>query len=122
MSSQPVSAWCPGPEPHLGRTGRGSPYLKSVLGEAASSADAPTPSSARATGASPDASVSRKTQVAVAESILVTVRNLLADPTRQHDAVGPEFYDHRIGPERHQRNHIHKLETLGYPVTLNPAA
>jgi hypothetical protein len=60
--------------------------------------------------------------VAVAESILVTVRNLLADPTRQHDAVGPEFYDHRIGPERHQRNHIHKLETLGYTVTLNPAA
>ena len=60
--------------------------------------------------------------MAVAESILVTVRNLLADPTRLRDAVGPEFYDHRIGPERHQRNHIHKLETLGYTVTLNPAA
>ena len=117
-----VSIWCPGPEPHLGRTGKGNPFLKASLARPPPQPHAPTPSSARATGASPDVSVSRNAQVAVAGSILVTVRKLLADPARQHDTVGPEFYDHRIGPERHQGNHIHKLETLGYTVTLNPAA
>jgi len=57
-------------------------------------------------------------KVAVARSILVIVRNLLADPTRRYDDIGPKFYDNRIGPERRKRTHIRQLESLGYTVTL----
>src|ERR1035437_4167542 len=139
MSSQPVSAWCPPgvrlvstwcpPGVHLvswSRTSprqnrQGQPLPQSVLGEAASSAARTnTFLGARYRRLAPRIG-KQKGQVAVAGAMLVTVRKLLADPTRQHDAVGPEFYDHRIGPERHQRNHIRKLETLGYTVTLNAA-
>jgi transposase len=58
----------------------------------------------------------------VARSILVIVWNLLADPTRRCDDIGPEFYDNRIGPERRKRNHIRQLESLGYTVTLTEVA
>ena len=105
-----------------GKTGKGNPYLKSVLGEAAASAartntflGARYRRLARRIG-------KQKAQVAVARSILVIVWNLLADPTRRYHDIGPEFYDNRIGPERRKRNHIRRLEALGYTVTLTPAA
>ena len=105
-----------------GKTGKGNPYLKSVLGEAAASAartntflGARYRRLARRLG-------KQKAQVAVARSILVIVWNLLADPTRRYHDIGPEFYDNRIGPERRKRNHIRQLEALGYTVTLTPAA
>ena len=124
MSSQPVSAWCPpgvlvqnltSAEPARATPPSKRPWRGRLLSRTHQHLGARYRRLARRIG-------KQKGQVAVAGSILVTVRKLLADPTRQHDAVGPEFYDHRIGPERHQRNHIHKLETLGYTVTLNPAA
>jgi len=105
-----------------GKTGKGNPYLKSVLGEAAASAGrtntflgARYRRLARRIG-------KQKAQVAVARSILVIVWNLLADPTRRYDDLGPEFYDNRIGPERRKRNHIRQLESLGYTVTLTEVA
>jgi transposase len=105
-----------------GKTGKGNPYLKSVLGEAAASAartntflGARYRRLARRIG-------KQKAQVAVARSILVIVWHLLADPTRRYHDIGPEFYDNRIGPERRKRNHIRQLEALGYTVTLTPAA
>lgn len=105
-----------------GKTGKGNPYLKSVLGEAAASAGrtntflgARYRRLARRIG-------KQKAQVAVARSILVIVWNLLADPTRRYDDIGPEFYDNRIGPERRKRNHIRQLESLGYTVTLTEVA
>ena len=105
-----------------GKTGKGNPYLKSVLGEAAASAARTNTflgvryrRLARRIG-------KQKAQVAVARSILVIVWNLLADPTRRYHDIGPEFYDNRIGPERRKRNHIRQLEALGYTVTLTPAA
>ena len=105
-----------------GKTGKGNPYLKSVLGEAAASAGrtntflgARYRRLARRIG-------KQKAQVAVARSILVIVWNLLADPTRRYHDIGPEFYDNRIGPERRKRNHIRQLESLGYTVTLTEVA
>jgi len=105
-----------------GKTGKGNPYLKSVLGEAAASAGrtntflgARYRRLARRIG-------KQKAQVAVARSILVIVWNLLADPTRRYDDLGPEFYDNRIGPERRKRNHIRHLEALGYTGTLTEVA
>jgi transposase len=105
-----------------GKTGKGNPYLKSVLGEAAASAGRTN----TFLGAGYRRLVRRiskqKAHVAVARSILVIVWNLLADPTRRYDNLGPEFYDNRIGPECRKRNHIRQLEALGYIVTLTEVA
>jgi len=105
-----------------GKTGKGNPYLKSVLGEAATSAartntflGARYRRLARRIG-------KQKAQVAVARSILVIVWNLLNDPTRRYQDLGPEYYDTRIAPDQRKRNHIRQLEALGNSVTLTPAA
>ena len=36
--------------------------------------------------------------------------------------LGSDFYDNRIGPDRKKRNHVRQLESLGFKVTLAPAA
>jgi hypothetical protein len=43
-------------------------------------------------------------------------------PTSSVSPVGPDFYDTRGGTQRTIRNHVRRLEDLGYTVTLNPAA
>ena len=60
--------------------------------------------------------------VAVGRSMLVITWHLLADPGTHHAELGSDFYDTPINPERRKRNHIRQLETLGYKVTLEPAA
>jgi transposase len=42
---------------------------------------------------------------------------LLSDEVAQRNDLGS-----RISPERKKRNHIRQLESLGYTVTLEPAA
>jgi transposase len=111
-----------GPVIRGGKTGKGNPYLKGVLGEAAAVA-------ARTDtflGERYRRIVKRrgrlKALVAVARSILVTVWHLLADPnTRFHD-LGSDYYTTRVVTERKLRNHITQLAALGYRVTLEPAA
>jgi transposase len=111
-----------GAKSRSGKTGKGNPYLKGVLGEAAAAAartntflGARYRRLARRIG-------KLKALVAVARSILVITWHLLADPTRRYHDLGPEFFDNRIRPERRKQNHIHQLEALGYTVTLTPAA
>jgi transposase len=105
-----------------GKTGKGNPYLKGALGEAAASA-------ARTNtflGARYRRLVKRvgklKALVAIARSILVIIWHLLTDPTRRYTDLGPDFFDQRVRPERRKQNHIRQLEALGYKVTLEPAA
>jgi transposase len=111
-----------GAKTRSGKTGKGNPYLKSVLGEAAASAGrtntflgARYRRLARRIG-------KLKALVAVARSILVIVWHLLANPTSRYRDLGPEFFNNRIRPERRKINHIRQLEALGYTVTLTPAA
>jgi transposase len=103
-------------------TGHGDPYLARALGEAAVAAGKTNTflgeryrRIARRRGA-------KKAIVAVGRSILVITWHLLRDPDARFHDLGPDFYDNRIGPERRKRNHIRQLETLGYKVTLEPAA
>lgn len=105
-----------------GKTGRGNPYLKAVLGEAAATA-------ARTKtflGARYRRLVKRvgklKALVAVARSILVIVWHLLADPSSRYADLGPQFFDQRVRPDRRKREHIRQLEAMGYKVTLEAAA
>jgi transposase len=103
-------------------TGHGNRYLARVLGEAAVSA-AKTDTFlgeryrriARRRG-------KQKAIVAVGRSILTIVWHLLSDPAVDFVDLGPDFYDTRGGTQRAIRNHVYRLEALGYKVTLQPAA
>ncbi|MGB7227315.1 MAG: IS110 family transposase [Candidatus Acidiferrales bacterium] len=104
------------------KTGKGNPYLKRVLAEAAAST-ARTDTFlgdryrrlARRRG-------KLKAVVAVARSILVIVWHLLADPMARFHDLGADFYIQTVHTQRRTRNLVHQLEVLGHRVTLTPAA
>lgn len=105
-----------------GSTGHGNRYLARVLGEAAVAA-ARTDTFlgeryrriARRRG-------KKKAVVAVGRSILVIIWHLLADPEARYTDLGSDFHAKRTDPERRKRAYVHQLETLGYKVTIEPAA
>jgi transposase len=105
-----------------GKTGKGNPYLKGMLGEAAAAA-------ARTDtflGGRYRRIVKRrgklKALVAIARTILVIIWHLLADRTARYHDLGAGYYTSRIDKNRKARNHIRQLEALGFTVTLTPAA
>jgi len=111
-----------GARTRAGHTGKGNPYLKGVLGEAAAAAG----KTDTFLGERYRRLVKRRGKltalVAIARSILVIVWHLLADrATRYHD-LGPGYHATRIDKNRKMRNHIRQLEALGYTVTLTQAA
>jgi transposase len=103
-------------------TGRGNPYLARVLGEAAIGASRTNTFLGERYRRIARRRGKKKAIVAVGRSILVIVWHLLSDDSTRYHDLGPEFYDHRIGPERIKRNHVRQLEALGYKVTLEPSA
>ena len=111
-----------GPVIRGGKTGKGNPYLKAALGEAAAAA-------ARTDtflGERYRRLVKRrgrlKALVAVARSILVIAWQLLSDPTARFHDLGPDYHTSRVVTERKIRNHIAHLTAMGFHVTLQPAA
>jgi transposase len=105
-----------------GKTGKGNPYLKGALGEAAAAA-------ARTDtflGERYRRLVKRigklKALVAVARSILVIIWHLLSDPAAHFRELGPAYHASRTDTQRKARGHIRQLEALGYTVTLTQAA
>jgi transposase len=105
-----------------GKTGKGNPYLKGALGEAAAAA-------ARTDtflGERYRRLVKRigklKALVAVARSILVIIWHLLSDPAAHFRELGPACHAGRTDTQRKARGHIRQLEALGYTVTLTQAA
>ncbi|MCW3820836.1 IS110 family transposase [Micromonospora sp. DR5-3] len=106
-----------------GNTGKGNPYLKAVLGQAAATAG-------RNHGTFLTERYRRivkrrgkgKALVAVARSILVIIWHLLADPTAHYYDLGPDHYDKRINTNRKVTRLVRELEALGHTVTLQPAA
>jgi transposase len=111
-----------GPKRRSGRTGKGNPYLKRVLGEAATAAAKTN----TFLGERYRRLVRRRGKltalVAVERSILVIVWHLLADPTARYHDLGADFYANRINKERKTRQLVHQLEALGHHVTLQPIA
>ena len=103
-------------------TGHGNRYLARVLGEAAVGA-ARTDTFlgeryrriARRRG-------KNRAIVVVGRSILIVVWALLSDDDAEFIDLGPDYYDSRINPQRKVRQHVRELQSLGYAVTLNPAA
>jgi transposase len=106
---------------HGGATRKGSPWLRACLIQAAHAA-------ARTKGSYLAAQYRRlaarrgraKAAVAVAHSILIIVYHLLTDGTVYHD-LGANYFDER---DRHgvERRLVHRLQGLGYRVSLEPVA
>ena len=105
-----------------GRTGKGNPYLKGVLGEAAAAAGRTDTFLGERYRRLARRRGKLKALVAVARSILVIVWHLLADRAARFRDLGAGYYASRIDKHRKTRSHVRQLEALGYTVTLTQAA
>jgi len=105
-----------------GKTGKGNPYLKGVLGLAAATASR---SHNTFLAERYRRIVKRrgklKALVAVARSVLVIIWHLLADPNTHYHDLGPDYYHQKINTGRRTNTLVRQLEALGHTVTLQPA-
>ncbi|MFF3159159.1 IS110 family transposase [Streptomyces sp. NPDC057910] len=104
-----------------GGIGKGNPWLRGALGEAAISASRTD----TFLGARYRRIVKRrghmKALVAVARSILVIVWHLLNDPQARFADLGADFHAKNLDPTRQTRELARKAKALGYNLTLTPA-
>jgi transposase len=105
-----------------GKTGKGNPYLKGILGEAAAAAAKTDTFLGERYRRIVKRRGKLKALVAIARSILVIIWHLLADPAARYHDLGAGYYPSRIDKDKKARNHIRQLEALGFTVTLAPAA
>lgn len=105
-----------------GKTGKGNPYLKGALGEAAAAAAKTDTFLGERYRRIVKRRGKLKALVAVARSILVIIWNLLSDPTARFRDLGADYHATRINTERRTRNYVTQLMAMGYRVTLEPAA
>jgi transposase len=105
-----------------GKTAKGNPYLKGVLGDAAAAAG----KTKTFLGERYRRLVKRrgklKALVAIARTILVIIWHLLADRAARFDDLGDSYYITTIRTDRKLRSHIRQIQALGYNVTLSPVA
>jgi transposase len=105
-----------------GRTGKGNPYLKGVLGEIAAAAAKTDTFLGERYRRIVRRRGKLKALVAVARSILIIIWHLLSDPAARYHDLGAGYYASRIDKDKKARSHIRQLEALGFAVTLAPAA
>ena len=105
-----------------GKTGKGNPYLKGVLGEIAAAAAKTDTFLGERYRRIVKRRGKLKALVAVARTILVIIWHLLSSPAARYRDLGAGYYDERTSRQKKVRNHIRQLEALGYAVTLAPAA
>ena len=111
-----------GPVTRGGKTGKGNPYLKGALGEAAAAAAKTNTFLGERYRRIVKRRGKLKALVAVARSILVIVWHLLTDPYARFHDLGPDYHTSRTNIDRRIRNHIAQLTAMGYRVTVEPAA
>jgi transposase len=111
-----------GAKNRAGHTGKGNPYLKGALGEAAAAAARTDTFLGERYRRIVKRRGKLKALVATARSILVIVWHLLTNRAARYQDLGPGYYTSRIDKDRKTRNHIRQLEALGFTVTLTPAA
>lgn len=111
-----------GPVTKSGKPGKGNPYLKAAVAEAAAAASRTD----TFLGARYRRLVKRrgkpKALVAVARSILIIIWQLLSNPADHYHDLGADYHSRHTNTARQTRNHVHQLQALGYTVTLVPAA
>ncbi len=106
----------------VGKTGKGNPYLKGLLGEAAAAAAKTNTFLGERYRRIVKRRGKLKALVAVARSILTIVWHLLADPTKRFEDLGADYHTTRIDKGRKIRNLVRQLEVLGQTVTFQSAA
>ena len=111
-----------GPVQRGGKTGKGNPYLKGALGEAAAAAAKTNTFLGERYRRIVKRRGKLKALVAVARSILAIIWHLLTDPAARFRDLGPDYHANRVHTERKVRNHLAQLTAMGYRVTLEPAA
>ena len=111
-----------GPVQRGGKTGKGNPYLKGALGEAAAAAAKTNTFLGERYRRIVKRRGKLKALVAVARSILAIIWHLLTDPAARFRDLGPDYHASRVHTERKVRNHLAQLTAMGYRVTLEPAA
>jgi transposase len=111
-----------GPVQRAGKTGKGNPYLKGALGEAAMAADKTSTFLGERYRRIAKRRGKLKALVAVARSILVIIWNLLRDPAARFHDLGADYHTTRINIERRTRSYVAQLAAMGYRVTLEPAS
>ena len=110
-----------GPRSRSGKVGKGNPYLKRVLGEAATAAAKTDTFLGERYRRLVRRRGKPKALVAVERSILVVVWHLLADPNARFVDLGADFYERRVNKDRRTRDLVRQLMALGHQVTLSPA-
>jgi transposase len=105
-----------------GKTGKGNPYLKGVLGSAVAAAGRTDTFLGQRYRRLVRRRGKLKALVAIARSILVIAWNLLSDRGARFRDLGGDYYTSRIDKNRKTRSHVRQLEALGYTVVLAPAA
>jgi transposase len=104
------------------RTGRGNPYLRSVLGEAAAAAGRTDTFLGERYRRIIRRRGKLRALVATARAILVIIWHLLATRSARFRDLGAGYHASRTDKDKKARSHIRQLEALGYAVTLAPAA
>jgi transposase len=111
-----------GPVTRAGKSGKGNPYLKGALGEAAAAAAKTDTFLGERYRRIAKRRGKLKALVAVARSILVIIWHLLANPAARFRDLGPEYHTNKTVIEKRLRNHIAQLTAMGYRVSIEPAA
>jgi hypothetical protein len=127
-STKHLASWaglCPGNKQSGGKRmseaiTKGSPWLRAVLGEVvwciAHTRDNYLAAQYRRLSRRRGV---HKAVVAVAHSVLVVIYHMLRDQ-RPYTDLGADYFD-RLDSARLERQHVRRLEQLGYTVTLTPA-
>jgi transposase len=111
-----------GPKNRAGKTGKGNPYLKAILGEAAAAAARTDTFLGERYRRIVRRRGKLKALVAIARTILVIIWHLLASRTARFCELGAGYYASRTDKDKKARNHVRQLEALGFTVTLAHAA
>jgi transposase len=111
-----------GAKSRSGHTGKGNPYLKGALGEAAAAAARTDSFLGERYRRIVKRSGKLKALVATARSILVTIWHLLTNTETRFQDLGAGYYASRTDKDRKTRGHVRQLEALGFTVTLAAAA
>lgn len=111
-----------GAKSRTGKTGRGNPYLKGVLGEAAAAASRTDSFLGERYRRIVKRRGKLKALVATARSILVTIWHLLTNTDTRFQDLGAGYYASRTDKDRKTRAHVRQLEALGFTVSLATAA
>lgn len=125
-SAKHLASWagvCPGNKQSGGKrlsgaATKGNPWLRAVLGEVATAISRSRNNYLSAQFRRLARRGKPKAILAVAHSVLRIIYDVLRDKKPYSD-LGPHYFDKR-DTARLERHHIHRLEQLGFTVTLTP--